>query len=489
MKKENILTLLILLSLVLGVLIGQFLLHDPIAARFDATNPASELMSLRDKAGANPSDEAAQHAAAAISAPGAMQKELASAADPWRTVGDLLFIRPLRALVIPLVFASVLCGVTSIGNPRRLGLIGGATLSYYLFTTLLAVMLGLALVNMFQPGAGVSSESLSSGGQAAFKGEGIDSKVSAAPTSVAGSFIMLLYDIIPNNILKTAVDGNTLGVIVFAVVAGLALVLAGGVAKPVIDFMEGVNAALLKIVMWVIWLAPIGILCLVAARVGEVGLAQLVGPLAKYMMVVVVGLVLHLFAVLPVVLAVLGRCNPYKFLWDMRRVIITAFSTSSSNATLPVTIEECQRNGCSKRAVSFSVPLGATVNMNGTALYEAVAVSFLFQMFAHDNPAFNLGLGQQFIILVTATLAAIGAAGIPGAGLVTMAIVIGAVNSSLRATGGVDAPQLPLWTIGIIIGVDRVLDMGRTVVNVMGDAIGARIITRLAPDDGPATHA
>ncbi|MFM9959103.1 MAG: dicarboxylate/amino acid:cation symporter [Phycisphaerales bacterium] len=461
MKKENLLTLLILVSLVAGVLIGQFVLHDPVVRDFAASPPVA------DAAGTTPT----------------LQKALAVVAEPWRTVGDLVFIRPLRALVIPLVFVSVLCGVTSIGNPRRLGIIGGATLSYYLVTTLLAVVLGLALVNLIQPGAGVSSQSLASGGQAAFRTEGIESKVTAAPTTVGGSFVALIYDIVPNNLLKTAVDGNTLGVIVFAMVGGLALVLAGSVAKPVIDVMEGINAALMKIVMWVIWLAPIGILCLVAARVGEVGLAQLVGPLAKYMLVVALGLATHLVVVLPIVLAVLGRCNPYKFLWDMRRVMITAFSTSSSNATLPVTIEECQRNGCSKRAVSFSVPLGATVNMNGTALYEAVAVSFLFQMFATDNPAFNLELSQQFIILVTATLAAIGAAGIPGAGLVTMAIVIGAVNSSLKATIGTDAPQLPLWTIGIIIGVDRVLDMGRTVVNVMGDAIGARIITRIAPDD------
>ena len=484
MKKDNLLTLLILISLVLGVLVGQYLLHNPIVGAFE-----SELAAAAAAAEARPDDAAAKAALGTVSAPGVLLKRLGAAADPWRTIGDLTFIRPLRALVIPLVFASVLCGVTSIGNPRRLGLVGGATLGYYFLTSLLAVTLGLALVTAFQPGAGVSSSSLSAGGQSAFQSEGIETKVSGGPTTVAGSFVALLYDIVPNNILKAAVDGNTLGIIVFAVVGGLALVLAGPVAKPVTELMEGVNAALLKVVMWVIWLAPIGILCLVASRVGEVGLAQLVGPLAKYMMVVMAGLTTHLVVVLPIVLAVLGRCNPYKFIWDMRRVIVTAFSTGSSNATLPVTIEECQRHGCSKRAVSFSVPLGATVNMNGTALYEAVAVSFLFQMFATDNPEFNLGLGQQFIILVTATLAAIGAAGIPGAGLVTMAIVIGAVNSSLRATGGEGAPQLPMWTIGIIVGVDRVLDMCRTVVNVMGDAVGARIITRLAPDDEPASHA
>ncbi len=452
MKKENVLTLLILASLVVGVLIGQYGLFEPVTAQVGAD-------------------------------PAAVSKALTEAAEPWRTVGDLTFIRPLRALVIPLVFVSVVTGVTSIGSPKRLGLIGGATLGYYLATTLAAVALGLMLVTLVGPGQGVSAEALTSSGKSAFAAEGIGGKVSGAPSTVGGSFAALLHDLVPANVPKAIVDGNTLSVIVFAVVLGLALVLAGPVARPVIAVLEGLSAALLKIVMWVIWLAPVGILCLVSARVGEVGLRQLVGPLAKYMLVVVAGLAIHQFAVLPLVLWALAGCNPYRFLWSMRQVIVTAFSTSSSNATLPVTMEECRANGCSARAVSFVVPLGATVNMNGTALYEAVAVSFLFQMFAAENPAFNIGLVQQVIILVTATLAAIGAAGIPGAGLVTMAIVIGAVNNSLKGTLGEGAPQLPLWTIGIIIGVDRVLDMCRTVVNVMGDAIGARIMTRLAPDE------
>lgn len=451
MKKENLLTLLILAALAAGVVIGQFVIFEPVMSGH-AGDPAAAVAALK------------------------------GASEPWRTVGDLTFIRPLRSLVIPLVFVCVLTGVTSIGSPRKLGLLGGATLGYYLGTTLLAVVLGLFLVNVIQPGAGVSSASLAAGGESAFQREGIAASVSSGPSTLGGSFVALLRDLVPSNVLKAAVDGNSLSVIVFAVVLGLALVLTGEAARPVIALADGMSAALLKVVMWVIWLAPVGVLCLVTARVGEVGLGQLVGPLAKYMLVVASGLVIHLLVVLPVVMWVLARCNPYRFLWDMRRVIVTAFSTSSSSATLPVTMEECRRNGCSSRAVNFVVPLGATVNMNGTALYEAVAVSFLFQMFAGDNPAFNIGLTQQLIILVTATLAAVGAAGIPGAGLITMAIVIGAVNTSLKATGGESAPQLPLWTIGIIIGVDRVLDMGRTIVNVMGDAFGARIITRLAPD-------
>lgn len=444
MKKENILTLLILVALAMGIIVGEFVLFSPSATH----------------------------------------ESLKAAAEPWRLAGDLLFIRPLRMLIIPLVFTSVLTGVTSIGNPKRLGTLGAATFAYFIGTTLLAVALGLLLVNTIKPGAGVAVGDLAAVGESAFKAEGIEQKVTTGPTGVGGSFIALLQDLIPDNVLKAAVNGNTLGVIVFAIMLGLALVLSGDPAKPAIQFFDALSAAFLKLVMWVIWIAPLGIFFLVAARIGEVGLAAIAGPLGKYAVTVFVGLAIHLFAVLPLVLFLFGRVNPYRFLWALRKVIITAISTSSSNATLPITIEESVKSGgCSKRATSFVVPLGATVNMNGTALYEAVAVSFLFQLFARENPQFALSITEQFIILITATLAAIGAAGIPSAGLVTMAIVIGAVNSSLKATHGEGAPQLPLWTIGIIIGVDRVLDMCRTVVNVMGDAIGAKIITRLAPDE------
>ncbi|HBS28631.1 MAG TPA: hypothetical protein DEB06_04070 [Phycisphaerales bacterium] len=438
MKKENLLTLLILGALVLGVLVGQFLLFDP---------------SLSAEA-------------------------LRSRVDPWRIAGELVFIRPLMMLIIPLVFVSVVSGVTSIGNPQRLGIIGGATALYYVGTTLVAVLLGLSLVNLVNPGSGVAIEQLESAGQRTFESD-VQGRLTGRPGDVGGSFLSLLYQMIPDNPLRSAVDREVLGVVVFAILIGLALVMSGEPARPAIKLIDGLFHALMKLVTWIIWLAPIGIVCIVASRVGEKGLAALVGPLSKYVLTVIVGLLIHLLVVLPAILAVFGRTNPYRFLWSLRKVIVTAFSTASSNATLPVTIEECQTSGgCSRRAANFVVPLGATVNMNGTALYEAVAVSFLFQLFGID-----LSLTQQLIILITATLAAIGAAGIPGAGLVTMAIVINAVNASLTAVGGEGVEPLPLWTIGIILGVDRILDMCRTVLNVMGDAVGARIITRLAPDE------
>ena len=436
MKKDNLLTVLILAGLAVGVLIGQFVLFDP-----DLSAEA-----------------------------------LRSRVSVWSVTGDLLFIRPLMALIVPLVFVSVVTGVTSIGSPQRLGLIGGAAFVYFIGTTLIAVVLGLALVNMIQPGEGVPVEALETGGREAFSSQ-IGTRLEGKPTDVGGVFLSLLRQLVPENPIRAAVERDVLPVVVSGIILGLALVITGERARSVTKFFDGLFHALLTLVQWVIWLAPVGVLCIIAARVGEKGLANLVGPMAWYVLTVSAGLAIHLLVILPLVLWLLARVNPYAFIWRLRKVIVTAFSTASSSATLPVSIEECQkRGGCSARATNFVVPLGATVNMNGTALYEAVAVSFLFQMFGYE-----LDLTQQLLILITATLAAIGAPGIPSAGLVTMAIVIGVVNSILQHVRP-DLPELPLWTIGIIYGVDRVLDMCRTVVNVMGDAIGARILTRIAPD-------
>jgi Na+/H+-dicarboxylate symporter len=435
MKREHLLTLLILGALGLGVAAGQFFVHP-----MDADLRRAWVAGLQ-------------------------------------SAGEITFLRPLFMLIVPLVFASVVSGICAIGSPHRLGLVGGWTMVYFGGTTLLAVALGLVLVEWIQPGAGIALGDLEAAARSTYESD-VAGRVAAAPESVGGAFMNLLRSLVPENPIKSAAERDVLGVCVFAILLGLALVLTGEPAKPVIAFMDGLFQALIRIVGWIMWLAPIGVLCIVAARVGASGLGALAGPMGAYMATVLLGLGLHVFVMLPLILFLFERTNPYRFLWDMRKVIVTAFSTSSSNATLPVTIEECQRvGGCSKRATNFVTPLGSTINMNGTALYEGVAVSFLFQIFNYD-----LGWQQQILILITATLAAAGAAGIPSAGLVTMAIVIGAVNSSL-ATVAPDAEPLPLWTIGIIYGVDRILDMCRTVNNVMGDAIGARLITRIAPDE------
>lgn len=438
-SKENLLTLLIVIGLACGVLVGQFVLYD------------------------------ASHT----------EEALRSAAQPWHTAGEVIFIRPLMMMIVPLVFVSVAVGVASIGNPQKLGVIGGATLLYYLSTMAAAVALGLVLVSFVKPGVGVDAAALQSSGMSAFESGGISAKIAGGPSDVGGSFVGLIYSMIPNNFLAAAVEGNTLPVVIGGIVIGLALVLGGEKSRLTIQVLEGAFEALIRLVMWVIWLAPLGIFFIVAGRVGQVGLANLVGPLGLYVLTVVLGLLLHGAVVLPLVLWALGKTNPYRFMWAVRKVLITAFSTASSTAMLPVTLEECQTAGqCSKRATNFVIPLGATINMDGTALYQAVAVVFLFQMLQ-----FDLTLAQMVIILVTATLAAIGAAGVPSAGLITMAIVINAVNASMSAVGGESARTLPMWTVGIILGVDRVLDMCRTAVNVWGDCVGARIVTRLAPDD------
>lgn len=439
-KKELILTLSILVALVLGVLVGEFALYDASATA-----------------------QAAEEATAA-----------------YTQIGELVFFRPLKMMIIPLVFVSVVVGVTSIGDPERLGLVGGATLGYYFTTMLFAVFLGLTLVTTIGPGRGVDAASLNANAEAYEKSR--TAIEAGSQTHMSDAFLSLIEQLIPENPFRAAVEGNTLGIVFVSILLGLALVMCGKAGRPAIAVFESLFQALLKLVIWIIYLAPIGVFFLVAGRIGQTGLSELAGPVGMYSLTVVVGLLLHGVIVLPVLMMLTTRKNPYRYMWAMRKPLLTAFSTASSSATLPMTIEEAQtRGGCSRRSANFVLPLGATVNMDGTALYQGVAVVFLFQVYGQV-----LSFDQLLVILITATLAAVGAAAIPSAGLVTMAIVITAVNSSLTSMGGEDAFTLPLSAIGIVLGVDRVLDMCRTAVNVWGDAVGAKIITRLAPDDDPA---
>ncbi|MFU8828689.1 MAG: dicarboxylate/amino acid:cation symporter [Phycisphaerales bacterium] len=436
-KSDLILTILIFAALILGVLVGQFLIWDPSAT------------------------------------PVALAEKTAA----LERIGDLTFVQPLQMLVIPLVFVAVLVGVTSIGDPQRLGLVGGATMLYYISTMMLAIVLGLTLVSIIKPGQGANLADFETEARASYQTKQSAVESPDAPTGVGDIFLSLLDQMIPSNPLRAAVEGQTLPMVVVAILLGLGLVTVGSAARPTIEAFEGLFQALIKIVLWILWLMPIGVFCIVAARVGQSGLDSIAGPIGKYALTVVLGLSIHGLITLPLLLWIFSRSNPYVYFWQMRKPILTAFGTASSAATLPITIEEAQRSGgCSKRAANFVLPLGATVNMDGTALYQAVAVMFLFQMMGID-----LTLTQQLIILITATLSAIGAAGIPSAGLVTMAIVIFAVNNSITAIDPTVEP-LPLWTIGIILGIDRLLDMCRTAVNVWGDAIGAKVITKLAPD-------
>ena len=426
-KRTNLLTFLILLGLVLGALWGEF---------------------------------------------GLYQAGVSVDADHWlKSAGDLVLIRPLKLLIIPLILFSVIAGISNIGDPAKLGIVGSATLLYYFATMLMAVVLGTTLVSWIQPGvlAPEVQEALRQSG-------GMFETVSTSTQSLGSAWMNILHQVVPDNVFGDMVAGRPLGIIIFAIAIGLALAAGGDKTKVAREACNGAFEAIMILVHWVIWLAPIGVFFRVAWTIGRIGFNSITGPLGMYMGTVFAGLFIHGLVVLPFVLWLCTRKHPFRFMWQMKRALLTAIGTDSSSATLPVTIDAAETEGeCSKRAANFVLPLGATINMDGTALYEAVAVVFLFQLFGIE-----LEFSQLVVVVITATLAAVGAAGIPSAGLVTMVIVISAVNSSL--TGSNDGP-LPIAAIGIIIGVDRILDMCRTAVNVWGDAVGAKIITKLAPDE------
>ncbi|MBI1374129.1 MAG: cation:dicarboxylase symporter family transporter [Phycisphaera sp.] len=398
-------------------------------------------------------------------------------------VGNTFFMSLLKMVLVPLVASSVIVGVSSIGDPSQLGKVGGCTLAYYFTTMAMAVILGVALVSMIQPGdphrdgAGIGKEIINKG-EEAYASESQDTRKHIEKTGeggLVGAFKNIAQQLIPSNPIGSAAEGQLLPVISFSLLLGVVLTAIGDAGKPLLRVFESLFTAIMKLVDWILWLAPIGVLALVAWTVARIGINSLFGPMLLYVITVLAGLAIHAFIVLPLILWLFVRSNPYVFMHQMRAALMTALGTDSSSATLPVTIESAEtEGGCSKRAANFVLPLGATINMDGTALYEAVAVVFLFQCYGIELTGVQLA-----IIVITATLAAIGAAGIPSAGLVTMVIVVQAVNGSL----GADAPHLPLAAVGIILGIDRILDMCRTTVNVWGDAVGAKIITRIAPDE------
>jgi Na+/H+-dicarboxylate symporter len=272
---------------------------------------------------------------------------------------------------------------------------------------------------------------------------------------------------IPDNPIRAAADGQILPLIVFSLLFGAVLTTIGERAKPLVDFFDSLNSAMMKLTGWIIRLTPVGVFALVAVVVAETG-TGIFANVGRYMATVMIGLAIHALVTLPLLLWLVGRANPRKYAARVAPALTTAFSTASSSATLPLTIECVEvEAGVSPRVSSFVLPLGATINMDGTALYEAVAAVFIAQLYGID-----LSFGQELLVFLTATLAAIGAAGIPSAGLVTMAIVLKAVG-------------LPLDGIGIIIAVDRILDMFRTSINVWGDAVGCVIVSRISGEGTP----
>ncbi len=374
-----------------------------------------------------------------------------------------LFLNGLKMIIVPLIMSSIIVGVAGIGSGGNLGKLGGRTMMFYVVTTLAATMVGLLLINIIGPGYvdGVPAGDMlaldSSGAEIAKIAEG------RGPGDVAKVF----HDMVPPNIVKAAADGQMLGIIFFALLFGYFMTrVQSDLAETLFKFWDSVFHVMMKMTEWIMKFAPIGVYGLVAKVVAQAGFGA-VRPLAVFAITVIIALAIHVAIILPLFLKFYGKVRPYKMFPAMAPAMLTAFSTSSSSATLPITMECVEENlGVSNKISSFVLPLGATVNMNGTALYECAAAMFLAQAYGLD-----LTIGTQFSIVFIALLTSVGVAGVPSASLVAIAIILGAVG-------------LPVEAIGVLLVFDRILDMLRTSVNIFGDACCAVIIARL---DGEET--
>lgn len=360
-----------------------------------------------------------------------------------------VFLRGLKMIIIPLIFSSIVSGVTNIGNSENIGRLGFRTITYYISTSTLAILVGLILVNIFKPGIGADLN----------LSQEIDLGIESDTLATT------LIKIIPENIFSAfSSNGQMLSVIFFAMLFGFFITRARfEYQESLKTFFNAVFDVMMKLTLFIIKFTPFGIFGLVAEKVAQQDdLISLMQSMGLYMAVVVMALAFHSIITLPALLTIIGRVKPLKHFKAMRTPLLTAFSTSSSSATLPLTIQAVESNsGVSNKISSFTLPLGATINMDGTALYECIAVIFIAQAYGVD-----LSVGQQIIVVVTALLASIGAAGIPMAGLVMITIVLTAVG-------------LPLEGVGLILAVDRILDMFRTTVNVWSDSCGAVVIAKL----------
>jgi proton glutamate symport protein len=375
-----------------------------------------------------------------------------------------MFLNALKMIIVPLILSSIIVGMAGIGSSGNLGRLGGRTLLFYVITTGAAIALALVLINLVAPGY--------VDGEPAGDLLALDASTAQVAEQVgessAGDVADLFLRMIPENIVMAAADGEMLGIIFFALLFGYFMTRIGhDLANTLYTFWDGVFNVMMRMTEWIMMFAPIGVFGLVAAVVAETGFAA-AKPLAIFAGTVLFGLLAHTFLTMPLLLSAVARVNPWKIYPAMAPAMLTAFSTASSSATLPVTMDCVEKNaGVSNKISSFVLPLGATVNMNGTALYECAAAMFLAQAYGLD-----LSFGVQFSIVVMALLTSIGVAGVPAASLVAIAIILKAIG-------------LPVEAIGVLLVFDRVLDMVRTSVNIFGDACCAVIVARL---DGEETN-
>ncbi len=366
----------------------------------------------------------------------------------WVSWMGTLFMRALKMLVIPLILSSIISGVTNIGNSDSLGRLGLKTITYYIFTSAFAIITGLIFVNLLNPGVGVDTNFVESA-------EGfIKTQSSIGET---------LLHIVPVNIVKSMANGDMLPIIFFAVVFGFFITRIGHKPQMLLkDFFNAFFDVMMRMTMWIIRFTPLGIFGIVSKTIADVDdLAGLASSMGIYMLTVLLALSFHAFITLPFIVKFIGKASPLKHFRAVTTPLLTAFSTSSSGATLPLTMTAVEKNdGVSNKISSFTLPLGATINMDGTALYECVAAIFIAQAYG-----VNLSITQQVMVVVIALLTSIGAAAIPMAGFVMITVILTAVG-------------LPLEGVGLILSVDRILDMFRTSVNVWSDTCGAVTIAK-----------
>ena len=353
------------------------------------------------------------------------------------------FIRLMQMLVVPLVFCSLVCGSMAIGDTKRLGKVGVKTIGFYLVTTALAIGLALTIGTLFKPGLGLDMSKV---------------QVAEVTTQEATSLADTLLNIIPKNPIGALANGDMLPIIVFALFVGILLAGRGEKAETVANFFSQFNDLMMDMTMAVMKVAPVGVFCLIAKTFATLGFDAFV-PMLKYMGCVLLALAIHGFGIYQILLKLFTGLNPLKFIKKFFPVLAFAFSTATSNATIPLSIDTLSKKmGVSKKISSFTIPLGATINMDGTAIMQGVAVCFAAQAFG-----IQLSAGDYATVIATATLASIGTAGVPGVGLVTLSMVFASVG-------------LPVEAIGIIMGIDRILDMTRTAVNITGDAVCTTIV-------------
>ncbi len=381
-------------------------------------------------------------------------------ADRVGWIGDL-FMKLLRMIIVPLVLTSIISGVASVGGGRALGRLFSKTLGYYVLSSFLAAFVGLLMVNLIRPGVGANLA-------------GTDQET-LPELSTPDSPIQLLLDIVPQNVIQAAATADMLALIFFCIVFGAALTtLPDKTREPLVELFDALFHVMMNLTAGIIKFLPIGVFALITRMVGTTGFDAFV-PLAMYAATIFSGVSIHFLVSLPILLIVLGRISPRIHFANMREPLLIAFSTSSSGATLPVTMKVVEEKvGVSNKVASFVLPMGATVNMDGTAVFECAGALFIAQALG-----FDLTIMEQGIVVLTALLASIGAAAVPSAGLVVIFIVLGAI--------GLDSPEVDL-IVASMLAIDRPLDMYRTAVNVFSDSCGAAIIARSEGEAGVDTE-